>query len=61
MGHMTKVMMLSISIFLSEVISGVSFNFIPCVELEIPGGVNPSPEAASGIIRDKLGEGFKFN
>ena len=32
-------------------ISDVSFNFIPCVELEIPGGGGVHPQAASGILR----------
>ena len=35
--------------------SGVSFNFIPCAELEIPSGMyTPHSQAAPGIMRTKL-------
>ena len=39
--------------------SGVSFNFIPYVDVEIPGlggGVVTLPQAAPGIMRSKLRE-----
>ena len=42
--------------------SGVSFNFIPCAELEIPNGMyTPRSQAAPGMMRTKLVWSWRYN
>ena len=45
---------------LSRSIAGINFSFIPCVEVEIPGGEAgfTLTQATSGIMRGKLREGL---
>ena len=45
---------------MSSCISGISFSFMPCAELEIPVGCR-SPQATSCIIRAILSEGLTSN